>query len=265
MIAPAAPIAPPAPVPTNIGLIMVFVLLTFGGWSEAVYVSAELRDVRRRIAPVMVGSLVLVTILYLLANLAYLRVLGLGGVAASEAVAADVLERAFGAPGCCADERDRGDGRADLGQRNADHRGADRLCARRGAPAAAPPSAGGTSGAARRQPRCWCRARPRCCWSSICSFTRKGFETAVEYTAPVFWFFFLLVGISLFVLQAARSGRTAAVPRPAVSAAAADLLRDRRLSALFQPRLHRHRRLFGIAVLAVGVVPLLALERRNRR
>jgi amino acid transporter len=31
--------------------------------------------------------------------------------------------------------------------------------------------------------------------------TRKGFETIVEYTAPVFWAFFLLTGISLFVLR----------------------------------------------------------------
>jgi amino acid transporter len=32
--------------------------------------------------------------------------------------------------------------------------------------------------------------------------TRSGFEAMVEYTAPVFWFFFLLVGISIFVLRA---------------------------------------------------------------
>src|SRR3546814_11147247 len=31
--------------------------------------------------------------------------------------------------------------------------------------------------------------------------TRKGFETIVEYTAPVFWFFFLMTGISLMVLR----------------------------------------------------------------
>ena len=30
---------------------------------------------------------------------------------------------------------------------------------------------------------------------------RRGFETLVEYTAPVFWFFFLLTGIALFVLR----------------------------------------------------------------
>ena len=31
--------------------------------------------------------------------------------------------------------------------------------------------------------------------------TRKGFETLVEYTAPVFWLFFLLTGVALFVLR----------------------------------------------------------------
>lgn len=31
--------------------------------------------------------------------------------------------------------------------------------------------------------------------------THKGFETMVDYTAPVFWFFFLLTGVSLLVLR----------------------------------------------------------------
>jgi amino acid transporter len=31
--------------------------------------------------------------------------------------------------------------------------------------------------------------------------TRKGVETMIEFTAPVFWFFFLLAGLSLFVLR----------------------------------------------------------------
>ena len=46
----------------------MFVLLTFGGWNEAVYVSAELRAARRRMAPVLVVSLLLITVLYLFAN-----------------------------------------------------------------------------------------------------------------------------------------------------------------------------------------------------
>jgi amino acid transporter len=32
-------------------------------------------------------------------------------------------------------------------------------------------------------------------------WTRDGIKSIVEYTAPVFWLFFLLVGISLFVLR----------------------------------------------------------------
>ena len=33
------------------------------------------------------------------------------------------------------------------------------------------------------------------------TLTRKGFESMVDYTAPVFWFFFLLSGLSLIVLR----------------------------------------------------------------
>ena len=33
------------------------------------------------------------------------------------------------------------------------------------------------------------------------AFTRNGFESMVDFTAPVFWFFFLFTGISLFILR----------------------------------------------------------------
>ncbi|MBA3257291.1 MAG: APC family permease, partial [Pyrinomonadaceae bacterium] len=35
----------------------------------------------------------------------------------------------------------------------------------------------------------------------IGTLTRRGFATMVEYTAPVFWFFFFMVGLSLIVLR----------------------------------------------------------------
>src|SRR3546814_18155100 len=38
------------------------------------------------------------------------------------------------------------------------------------------------------------------------SVSRDGFQSAVEYTAPVFWFFLLLMGISLFILRRRRGG-----------------------------------------------------------
>src|SRR3546814_18595604 len=74
-------------------MMLVFVLLTFGGWNEAVYLSAELRDGRRRMGHAMILGLIVVSVLYLLVNLAYLRALSLGGMAASGAVAADVMDR----------------------------------------------------------------------------------------------------------------------------------------------------------------------------
>jgi basic amino acid/polyamine antiporter, APA family len=42
------------------------------------------------------------------------------------------------------------------------------------------------------------------------ALTRRGFETMVEYTAPVFWTFILLAGIALFVLRQREPNR----PRP---------------------------------------------------
>jgi amino acid transporter len=45
-----------------LGLAMVFVLLTYGGWNEAAYLSAEVRDVGRNMVRVLVlGTLVLVS------------------------------------------------------------------------------------------------------------------------------------------------------------------------------------------------------------
>ena len=33
------------------------------------------------------------------------------------------------------------------------------------------------------------------------AFARDGFQLVVEYTAPVFWLFMLLIGLSLFILR----------------------------------------------------------------
>ena len=82
-----------------LGLAMVFVLLTYGGWNEAAYLSAELRGSRRGILHALVISLTLITVLYLLVNGAYVYGLGIQGMARSEAVAADLLRVAFGRTG----------------------------------------------------------------------------------------------------------------------------------------------------------------------
>src|SRR5690606_15082007 len=80
------PAPAPAPVPAGesnaaIGLAMVFVLLTYGGWNEAAYLSAEIRGNRRGIARALVLGIGVVTLIYLLVNLAMLGGLGLRGMA----------------------------------------------------------------------------------------------------------------------------------------------------------------------------------------
>ena len=47
-------------------------------------------------------------------------------------------------------------------------------------------------------------------WILLGALARKGFVAMVEYTAPVFWCFFLLVGLSLFVLRI----KEPEIPRP---------------------------------------------------
>lgn len=105
-LGPAAVSMPAAPTADGggpgIGLAVVFVLLTFGGWSEAAYLSAELRDRRRGVVHTLVWGLGVITLLYLLANAAYLRALGHSGLAASEAVGADVMRQAAGGLGAAA-------------------------------------------------------------------------------------------------------------------------------------------------------------------
>jgi amino acid transporter len=96
-----AVVAPPTrPVVSEVGglplsLALIFVLFSFGGWNEMAYVAAEVRDPKRNITRALVLGTLAVTVLYLLANLAFLSALGYGGMATSEAVAADTVATAF--------------------------------------------------------------------------------------------------------------------------------------------------------------------------
>ncbi|MFC3608675.1 APC family permease [Stutzerimonas tarimensis] len=91
----AEPVAAAEPVglaPGLLGMGMVFVLLTYGGWNEAAYLSGELRDPGRNMVRVLLIGTLVVTLLYLLANLAFLQIFGLAGLRASGAVGADLME-----------------------------------------------------------------------------------------------------------------------------------------------------------------------------
>ncbi|EJO92424.1 amino acid permease-associated protein [Ectopseudomonas mendocina DLHK] len=79
-----------------LGMGMVFVLLTYGGWNEAAYLSGELRNPARNMSRVLLIGTALVTALYLLANLVFLDIFGLDGLRQTDAVAADLMHMVAG-------------------------------------------------------------------------------------------------------------------------------------------------------------------------
>ncbi len=94
----------PAPLPPTgafgtvgaVGVALVPVLFAYGGWQQTNFIAEELVDAERTLPRALLLGTGLVVVVYVLANLAYLRVLGPTGLAASSAPAADVMERAAG-------------------------------------------------------------------------------------------------------------------------------------------------------------------------
>ena len=183
------------------GFAMVMVLLTFGGWNEAAYLSAELSSDKRGIARALIISILVVTALYLVVNLAYLNALGLAGMAKSGAVAADVLKTTFGDWGArlmsvivAIATLTSINSTLIVGARST-------YAAGRDWPALKFLGAWSTQGSTPRHALLM-QTAIALALILLGAATRKGFETMVDYTAPVFWFFFLLAGLSLFVLRA---------------------------------------------------------------
>jgi amino acid transporter len=71
------------------------VLFSFGGWNEMAYVAAEVKNPRRNIVRALAFGSTAVTVLYLLANGAFLYTLGYKGLATSKAVATDCVSIVF--------------------------------------------------------------------------------------------------------------------------------------------------------------------------
>jgi len=208
-MAAAAPAPAPASDDVSLGMAMVFVLLTYGGWNEAAYISAEVRAGPRAMVKALTLGVAIITGLYLLVNWAYWSVLGTAGMAASEAVAADVMARTFGAPGAriiavlvAVAALTSINATMIVGARSAYAMGCDWRVLRhlaqwdreRGTPTVA--------------------MAVQCAAAlllvSLGAALGSGFKAMVEFTAPVFWLFFMLTGISLFVLRR----REPLAPRP---------------------------------------------------
>jgi APA family basic amino acid/polyamine antiporter len=244
------------------GLAMVFVLLAYGGWSDAATLSAEMRDPRRGIVRALLIGLVLVTGLYLLANWAYVRVLGLPGLAQSSAPAAELMRVVFGRGaellmvGLVALTAVSVMNAIFIAGPRTTYAAAQDLAAswrlahwnaRRGTPTAAVLATSGMSLAL----------------VGLGAITRGGFSTMVDYLSPVYWFFLVLSGLAVIVLRRREPDK----PRPfrvplypwlplLFSASSAWLL----WASLVYVKAGA---MFGVLVLALGVL-LLAWRARRR-
>ena len=194
------------------GLAMIFVLLTYGGWNEAAYLSGEVRDARRNMLKILVGGILAVTVLYLLVNLGYLAALGLGGMRESKAIAADTMRVIAGDKGAvvlalivCVSAFTTMNAAIFTGARTTWALGRDF-------------SLFGRLGQWRESGSTPANALLLQGVISLLlilagSATPDGFSAMVAYTSPVFWTFFLLTGISIFVFRA-RAQETPVVRTP---------------------------------------------------
>ena len=73
------------------GLSLIGVLWSYGGWQHASFVAGEARNARRNIPRAMILGSIVVAVVYLLTNLAYLLLLPVNKIASSQSIAADAI------------------------------------------------------------------------------------------------------------------------------------------------------------------------------
>lgn len=245
------------------GIAFVFVFLAYGGWSDASTLSAEMKDEKRGIVLALIGGMSVIALLYVTANWAYVRALGLDGLAKSAAPAADAMRLSFGPVGewaivaivaitaisvmnavlitgartTYAAARDVTALEAKLGRWDFD----------RGIPRSSLLAMGSVA----------------IVLVGFGTATRGGFSTMVDYLSPVYWGFLSLSSLSVIVLRR----RYPDAPRPfsvplfpwlplLFCASCLYLL----YSSLVYVKLGA---VVGLGVLGIGVILMLMLERRK--
>jgi len=80
-------------------LALQAVIYTYDGWTAPLYFAEETRDPGRNVPRSMVFGVLAVILIYVLVNIAFVRVLGIRGMAGDPFVAASAGKALFGAPG----------------------------------------------------------------------------------------------------------------------------------------------------------------------
>jgi len=84
---------------SSFGVALVACLLAYDGWVQLSFVAGEIRNPQRNVVRALVFGTLAVTAVYLLVNVAYMRVLSIPEIAASEHVGADAAGRMLGSAG----------------------------------------------------------------------------------------------------------------------------------------------------------------------
>ena len=181
-------------------LAMILILYAYSGWHEMAYVAAEVRDPQKNIWRALILGTLLVTAIYLAATAAFIHALGYDGFCGSQAVAADALRLGLGPWGgrlisilICISALGVVNGIIFTGARVTYAMGKDhRLYAwvgqwseRRGVPTRA----------------LVLQAAVALGLVFSLGASDGGFARLANFTSPVFWSFFFLVGLALFVLR----------------------------------------------------------------
>jgi basic amino acid/polyamine antiporter, APA family len=226
----AAVSASSGPAFSSFAFALVLVFITYGGWNDAAFFVAEMQD-RKHIVRALFWGIAIITATYILINFAYLHSLGFDAARQSNAVAADVAQRAIGPNGAhlvsllvmisalgavngliFAGSRVF----ATLGQEHPLFARLAKVHPQFGSPVwsllaqgcitlAMILLIGTTAGQSALDEVFTSLGLPHVAWGG-----RGGFDTLLRCTAPVFWLFFLLTSLALFILRV----KDATVPRP---------------------------------------------------
>ena len=78
-----------------IGVAMIATLWSYDGWNSLTYLAGEVKEPKKNIPIALVVGTIIIILIYVATNLAYLYILPIGEIATSKLVAADVMENIF--------------------------------------------------------------------------------------------------------------------------------------------------------------------------
>jgi basic amino acid/polyamine antiporter, APA family len=245
---------------------LILVMFAYGGWNEVSYVAAEVRDPRRNLPRTLFLGVAVVAAVYVLANLSFAGALGWQGFRSSPAVAADAVGVQWGQLGArlisaliCITTLGSVNGQIFTGARIYYAFGRDHPLA----------SLVGHWNQRTNAPSWALVVQCGVCLIPVVIFGvhENAFQSMVNYTTPVFWFFFFLVGVSVFLLRKRQPAATAPFRVPCYPVTplvfVASSLMMLYATADYAVKKKSPEAWWAIGILAVGYLVTLVTERRS--